>query len=397
MGEDASAVAGNLAPANGDAPGAQDTAPTRPRCAPMRIAIATDAWEPQVNGVVRTLRMTVDQMEARGHSLLLITPDRFLTVPMPGYSQIRLAVAPRGGTRRMLNGFAPDVVHIVTEGPIGWAARRWCRDRGIAFTTAFHTRFPDYLAVRTGVSPDWFWPVMRRFHRASSAVFVSTPRLRDELAYRGIANGRLWSRGIDTGLFHPDGPVDARLKRLPGPVLLSVGRVAAEKNLEAFLGADVPGSKVVVGDGPALAGLKQRYPHAVFLGALEGEALAAAYRAADVFVFPSHTDTFGLVMIEALACGVPVAGFPVPGPLDIVGATGRGPDNALPAPVGVLYDDLAAAILGALRLDRGVAAAYGRRFQWSACTDQFEAGLELARQEVQAAADRKARATVGRR
>lgn len=360
------------------------------RIAPMRIAIATDAWEPQVNGVVRTLRMTIRQLEARGHRIELIAPDRFLTMPMPGYGEIRLAIAPRGGTRRALRDFAPDVVHIVTEGPIGWAARRWCMDRPVAFTTAFHTRFPDYLAVRTGVSPDWFWPVMRRFHRASSGVFVSTPRLRDELAYRGIANGRLWSRGIDTGLFNPDGPADRRLKRLPGPVLLSVGRVATEKNLEAFLGADVPGSKVVVGDGPALASLKQRYPRATFLGALSGEALAAAYRAADAFVFPSLTDTFGLVMIEALACGVPVAAFPVPGPLDIVGATGRGPDNALPAPVGVLYDDLSAAILGALRLDRGVAAAYGRGFQWEACTDQFEAGLEQARLGAQAGVRRAA-------
>ncbi len=345
----------------------------------MKIAIATDAWEPQVNGVVRTLRMTIDQLEQRGHAIDLLTPDRFLTVPMPGYSEIRLAVAPRGGTRRALRAFAPDVVHIVTEGPIGWAARRWCIDNGIAFTTAFHTRFPDYLAVRTGVSADWFWPVMRRFHQPSAAVFVSTPRLRDELAYRGIANGRIWSRGIDTGLFRPDGPVDATIAHLPRPIMLSVGRVAAEKNLEAFLGAEVPGSKVVVGDGPALPLLKQHYPKALFTGALTGEALASAYRAADAFVFPSLTDTFGLVMIEALACGLPVAGFPVPGPLDIVGATGRGPDHELPAPVGVLYDDLAAAIDGALRLDRGTAADYGRSFQWERCTDQFEAGLEHAR------------------
>jgi len=349
--------------------------------ASMRIAIATDAWEPQVNGVVRTLRMTIRQMEERGHVIGMVTPDRFLTVPMPGYSEIRLAIAPRSGTRRALQGFAPDVVHIVTEGPIGWAARRWCIDRQVAFTTAFHTRFPDYAAVRTGMSADWFWPMMRRFHRPSSAVFVSTARLRDELAYRGIANGRIWSRGIDTGLFNPDGPVDERLARLPHPIMLSVGRVATEKNIEAFLEADMPGSKVVVGDGPALALLKRRYPQAVFTGALAGEALAAAYRAADVFVFPSLTDTFGLVMIEALACGLPVAGFPVPGPLDIIGATGRGPENILPAPVGVLYDQLDAAIDGALRLSRKAAADYGRSFQWTACTDQFEAGLRHAMQD----------------
>ncbi len=344
----------------------------------MKIAIATDAWEPQVNGVVRTLQTTVAQLIERGHSIELIAPDRFLTVPMPGYGEIRLAVAPRAGTRRALSRFAPDVVHIVTEGPIGWAARRWCMDSNVAFTTAFHTRFPDYLSVRTGVSPDWFWPVMRRFHRSSSAVFVSTPRLRDELAYRGIASGRIWSRGVDAELFHASGPVDEALARLPRPILLSVGRVSTEKNLDAFLGAEISGTKIVVGDGPALTSLKQRYPQAVFTGALSGEALARAYRTADVFVFPSLTDTFGLVMIEALACGAPVAGFPVPGPLDIVGATGRGPDGRLARAVGSLDDDLAQAISRALRVSRQAAADYGRAFHWSACTDQFEQGLEHA-------------------
>jgi len=345
---------------------------------PLRIAIATDAWEPQVNGVVRTLRMTVAQLEQRGHAVGLVTPNRFLTVPMPGYREIRLAVAPRAGTRRLLDRFAPDVVHIVTEGPIGWAARRWCIDRDVAFTTAFHTRFPDYAAVRTGLSADLFWPVMRRFHRPASAIFVSTGRLSDELAARGIGPARLWSRGIDTALFRPDGPVDERLARLPRPILLSVGRVAAEKNLDAFLGLDMPGSKVVVGEGPALTALKRRYPRAVFTGALTGEALASAYRAADAFVFPSLTDTFGLVMIEALACGVPVAAFPVPGPLDIIGPQGLGPEGDLPAPVGRLDEDLAAAITEALRLDRGAAACHGRAFRWDACTDQFEDGLRHA-------------------
>jgi glycosyltransferase involved in cell wall biosynthesis len=345
----------------------------------MRIAIATDAWEPQVNGVVRTLRMTIDQMRMRGHAIEMITPDRFLTVSMPGYSEIALAVVPRAGTRRALKAFAPDVVHIVTEGPIGWAARRWCIDRGVAFTTAFHTRFPDYLAVRTGVSADWFWPVMRRFHQPSAAVFVSTARLRDELAHRGINGGRIWSRGIDAALFHPEGERHAMLTALPGPVLLYVGRVAAEKNLGAFLGADVPGTKVVVGDGPALAQLRQIHPQALFMGALSGEELASAYRACDLFVFPSLTDTFGLVMIEALACGVPVAGFPVAGPLDIIGASGRGPDSTLAHPVGAVDDDLGAAIARGLSADRHAAADYGRSFRWERCTDQFEAGLEHAR------------------
>lgn len=344
----------------------------------MKIAIATDAWLPQVNGVVRTLVMTMQQLEERGHEIELIGPDRFLTVPMPGYGEIRLAVAPRTGMRRALKAFAPDVVHIVTEGPIGWAARRWCVDRAIPFTTAFHTRFPDYAAVRTGVSPDWFWPVMRRFHRPSSGVFVSTPRLRDELAGRGIGRSRIWSRGIDTSVFRADGPLHASLARLPRPILLSVGRVAAEKNLDAFLGAQVAGTKLVVGDGPALVPLKQQYPHAVFTGAISGAELAAAYRTADLFVFPSLTDTFGLVMIEALACGVPIAGFPVAGPLDIVGGRGLGPEDQLARPVGVLDDDIAVAIRAALGLERAAAADYGRSFQWSRCTDQFEAGLAEA-------------------
>ncbi|MGD9811227.1 MAG: glycosyltransferase family 4 protein [Sphingobium sp.] len=362
----------------------------------MKLAIATDAWAPQVNGVVRTLQMTIAQMQERGHAIEIIAPDRFLTVPMPGYGEISLAIAPRSGTRRALKAFAPDVVHIVTEGPIGWAARRWCIDKGVAFTTAFHTRFPDYLAVRTGVSPDWFWPVMRRFHRPAAAVFVSTPRLRDELAYRGIPTGRIWSRGIDTALFHAEGPRHEGMTHLPGPVLLYVGRVAAEKNLEAFLGADVIGTKVVVGDGPALAQLKQLYPHAVFTGALGGEDLASAYRAADVFVFPSLTDTFGLVMIEALACGLPVAGFPVPGPLDIVGAEGRGPEALLRQPVGSVDDDLATAIRRALRVDRRAAADHGSSFRWERCTDQFEAGLEHAWEALRSRTSEPGRASGAR-
>ncbi|MBB6124863.1 glycosyltransferase [Sphingobium subterraneum] len=346
----------------------------------MRIAIATDAWTPQVNGVVRTLLRTVEMLKARGHAIGLITPDQFLTMPMPGYSQIRLAVAPRAGCRRRLDALAPEVVHIVTEGPIGWSARRWCIDRGVPFTTAFHTRFPDYAAVRTGISAEYFWPVMRRFHRPSATVFVSTQRLKDELGYRGIAGAHLWSRGIDASLFHPDGAHHPALADLPRPLMLSVGRVASEKNLDAFLELDMPGTKIVVGDGPARAGLQKRYPAALFLGSLSGEALASAYRAADVFVFPSLTDTFGLVMIEALACGIPVAGFPVPGPLDVIGAAGHGPEDRLNEAVGALDDDLAQAIGRALGLRKRAAAPYGRSFDWERCTDQFVAGLEHALQ-----------------
>jgi glycosyltransferase involved in cell wall biosynthesis len=344
----------------------------------MRIAIATDAWVPQVNGVVRTLTTTVNQLLQRGYEVELIVPDQFVTVPMPGYPEIRLAVAPGIGTRRAMRAFAPDVVHIVTEGPIGWSVRRWCIQNAVPFTSAFHTRFPDYAAVRTGLSADWFWPLMRRFHALSSAVFVSTARLKEELDARGIPGGRIWSRGIDASLFNPDAPPLSALANLPRPLLLSVGRVSAEKNLEAFLSADVAGTKVVVGDGPALTDLKRRFPSAVFMGSLHGSALASAYRAADVLVFPSKTDTFGLVIIEAMACGVPVAGYPVLGPVDIIGKDGTGIDGALSHPVGALDQNLSAAIRQALTLDRAAVATFGRSFQWDACTDQFLSGLEHA-------------------
>lgn len=337
----------------------------------MRIAIATDAWFPQVNGVVRSISTTVGILMERGYEVEPITPDQFLTVPMPGYSEIRLAIAPRFAARRALKAFRPDVVHIVTEGPIGWTTRAWCKANGVRFTTAFHTRFPDYAAARTGISPDRFWPIMRRFHKSSSAVLVSTPRLGEELAGRGIDRARLWTRGIDKAVFHPEGDIHPALANLPKPILLSVGRVAVEKNLEVFLGLATPGTKVIVGDGPDLVMLKERYPDAVFLGALHAEALASAYRAADVFVFPSLTDTFGLVMIEALACGVPVAGFPVPGPLDVVGLNGRGPTDALTQPLGALDEDLAHAISNAAKMDRKVVAQYGASFDWNYSTDQF--------------------------
>jgi glycosyltransferase involved in cell wall biosynthesis len=342
----------------------------------MRIAIATDAWFPQVNGVVRSISTTVAILMERGYEVELITPDQFLTVPMPGYSEIRLAIAPRFAARRALKAFRPDVVHIVTEGPIGWTTRAWCKANGVRFTTAFHTRFPDYAAARTGISPDRFWPIMRRFHKSSSAVLVSTPRLGEELADRGIDRARLWTRGIDKAVFHPEGDILPALADLPRPVLLSVGRVAVEKNLEVFLGLATAGTKVIVGDGPDLAMLKERYPDALFLGALHAEELAGAYRAADVFVFPSLTDTFGLVMIEALACGVPVAGFPVPGPLDVVGLNGRGPTDALAHPIGALDEDLASAICGAAEMDRKVVAQYGASFDWNYSTDQFLGVLE---------------------
>jgi len=337
----------------------------------MRLAIATDAWFPQVNGVVRTLSATVCELDRRGHEVELITPQRFLTVPMPGYSSIRLAMAPRFGVRRMLEAYQPEVVHISTEGPIGWSARGWCLARGVPFTSAFHTRFPEYAAVRTGISAERFWPIMQRFHAPSRAVMVATERLGKELASRGVSQTRPWSRGIDHWLFRPAGEMHPVFAALPRPIMLNVGRVAPEKNLEAFLDARVAGTKVVVGDGPSLEEMKQRYPEVVFLGALAGEELAAAYRSADCFVFPSLTDTLGMVVIEALASGLPVAAFPVAGPLDIVGHNGRGPQDDMPFTAAAIEDDLTLAIEKALRLDRTAASVFGARFTWERATDQF--------------------------
>lgn len=345
----------------------------------MRIAIASDAWFPQVNGVVRTLAATVAELDRRGHEVELVTPERFLTMPMPGYAAIRLAVAPRFSARRILDAFEPEVVHISTEGPIGWSARGWCLARGVPFTTAFHTRFPDYASVRTGISAERFWPIMRRFHAPSRAVLTATPSLRAELAGRGFERLRPWTRGIDRWTFRPDGERHPQIDALPRPVLLNVGRVAPEKNLEAFLSADLPGTKVIVGDGPALEDLRNRFPDAVFTGALAGEELAAAYRSADCFVFPSLTDTFGLVVIEALACGVPVAGLPVTGPLDILGRDGRGAEGKLTQPAGALDHDLARAVRAALACPREGAVAAAHGFTWELATDQFLAAVSEAR------------------
>lgn len=344
----------------------------------MRLAIASDAWAPQVNGVVRTLTETISRLRSRGHQIELLTPDRFVNIPCPGYPEIRLAVAPRFSVRKILGRFQPDIVHISTEGPIGWSARAWCLKHDVPFTTAFHTRFPEYVAARTRLSPDLIWPIMRKFHARSKAVLTATQSLRDELESRGIRNTKLWSRGIDREMFHPAQPEHPRLKYLPKPVMLSVGRVAIEKNLEAFLDADVPGSKVIVGDGPARVALEARYPDVVFLGTRQGAELASIYASADIFVFPSKTDTFGLVIVEALACGVPVAGFPVQGPLDIIGAQGRGPHELLDRAVGCLNADLAQAIKGCVALNRGDAADYGAQYCWDACTDQFELGIAHA-------------------
>ncbi|MEI6486498.1 MAG: glycosyltransferase family 1 protein [Sphingomonadales bacterium] len=341
----------------------------------FKLTLVTDAWEPQVNGVVRTLATTVRLLQERGVRVQVISPDQFWSVPMPDYPEIRLALTTRRRVAKMIRAFAPDALHIATEGPLGWLARGWAKNNGMAFTTSFHTRFPDYVAARIGINPDRVWRVLRRFHASASAVMVATPRLAAELAEHGLTNTRLWSRGVDVDQFRPDAqphPVYAGLKR---PVALHVGRVAVEKNIEAFLAASWPGDKLVVGDGPALDQLQRRFPQAHFVGALHGPALASAYAGADVMAFPSRTDTFGLVMVEALASGTPVAGYPVPGPLDVIGRDGRGPDGRAPGRIGALAHDLSAAMHQALQARRADCVAQGRRYDWNVCVDQFLAAL----------------------
>ena len=333
----------------------------------MRIALVSDAWSPQVNGVVRTLATTVAELRRLGHVVDTITPDGFVTLPCPSYPEIRLSITPGRRLRQRLEAFAPDAIHVATEGPLGWAARRWCIGHGRPFTTSFHTRFPEYLAVRTRLPAELFWASLRRFHARAARIFVATPTLEAELRGRGITGLHRWERGVDLSLFGPTGDRLPEMAGLPGPVLLNVGRIAPEKNVEAFLAADLSGTKVVVGDGPARATLSQRYPAARFLGALHGDRLAAAYRSADALVSPSRTDTFGLVMAEALASGTPVAAFPVPGPMDVV------TDGA-----GVLDEDLGRAVRKALSLDRDAVAAAGQRFSWARCTAQFLDGLIAA-------------------
>ena len=340
----------------------------------MKIAIATDAWHPQVNGVVRSLATTVERLKRRGHEVLVVEPGMFKTIPCPTYSEIRLALRCGRPVAALLDRFEPDRVHVSTEGPIGWATRGWCLKRGRHFTTAFHTRFPDYVSIRTGIPAAWIWKLMRRFHGAAERTFAATVTLAQELEAHGIPHTHLWPRGVDLDQFSPGVCPHPALFRLPRPLLLSVGRVAVEKNIEAFLECTVAGSKVVVGDGPALESLMRRYPNVLFMGAKHGSELASCYAAADVFVFPSRTDTFGLVNIEALACGVPVAAYPVPGPLDIVGLDGRGVHGGARR-IGALDEDLGNAIRRALTADRTAAAAEARKYAWDHCTDLFEDGL----------------------
>ena len=325
----------------------------------MRIAIVTDAWSPQVNGVVRTLQSVRAELERQGHAVLVVSPDLFYSLPCPTYPEIRLALATTGAVGRMLEEFGPNAVHLATEGPVCLAARRWCLARDFPFTSAYHTQFPDYVAARTGVNPEWVWRYIQWFHWPAQAVLASTPSIAATLRAHDLTRIRHWGRGVDLSIFGSALP-DPFIRSLPGPVQLYVGRVAVEKNIEAFLASDHPGSKVVIGEGPARATLTQRFPHAHFQGPKFGAELAAAYAAADVFVFPSRTDTFGLVMIEALASGVPVAAYPVTGPVDV-----------LTPEVGAMDADLTQAIAAALTRDRAACRAYGQGFTWANSARQF--------------------------
>jgi glycosyltransferase involved in cell wall biosynthesis len=341
------------------------------RVPPMRrILIVTDAWMPQVNGVVRTLSTVVEELRKMGHVVEVIGPDRFRTMRCPTYQEIRLSLLPRRSLIRMIEAFNPDALHIATEGPLGQAARSWAKRTGLAFTTAFHTRFAEYIHARTGIP---VWPIyawMRRFHSAGQGTMVATPSLREELEARGFRNTRQWSRGVDLELFKP---FPRETWNLPGPIFLYVGRVAIEKNIGAFLDLDLPGSKVVVGGGPQLASLQRAYPKVLFTGPRHGEALARAYAGGDVFMFPSLTDTFGLVILEALACGTPVAAFPVTGPKDVLAGAG--------GVIGAVNADLRVAALEALTADRAACRTHAERYSWRACAETFLGYLVPMRQE----------------
>ncbi len=336
---------------------------------PMRIVLATDAWEPQVNGVVRTLSRTVAECRAMGHDVHIIEPSQFRTIAAPTYPEIRLALGAEEEIREKLRALEPEAVHIATEGPIGIATRRICVEWKLPFTTSYHTKFPEYISARFPVPVQVGYAYMKWFHKPSGRLMVATPTLKAELEEHGFKNISPWSRGVDTEQFNPGlEQIFAELggKDWPRPFWLNVGRVAVEKNIEAFLETDLPGTKIVVGDGPARADLESRYPEAKFLGARFGEELARCFRDADVFVFPSWTDTFGLVILEAMATGTPVAAYPAHGPIDIVPGS-----NA-----GAINEDLKVACMEALKCDRAATRAYAERFSWRASAEQFVENLQ---------------------
>ncbi len=333
----------------------------------LQIVIATDAWKPQVNGVVRTLETLGDILSRYGNDILYITPDQFRSIAAPSYPEIKLALLPNRKVAKLINDFQPDAIHIATEGPIGRAARRFCKRRRYPFTTSFHTRFPEYINERWGVPVGWGYAYMRDFHRDADAMMVATPGLMDELKTLGFSKMKLWARGVDLSAFTPGDAT--HLDRYPRPVWLYVGRIAVEKSIEDFLKIDLPGTKLIVGDGPQRAELAQKFKDAVFVGPKHGAELARYYQGADVFVFPSRTDTFGLVNVEALACGVPVAAYPVRGPLEILAGA--------PAGCGAMNEDLRAACLEALATRNAETCRnHAQNFSWEAAARQFVANLE---------------------
>lgn len=325
----------------------------------MKILIVTDAWAPQINGVVRTLETTRQTLETFGHEVDVLSPEGQRTLPCPGYSEIRLTMRPWRAVKNHFKGRQYDAIHIATEGPLGLAARHWCKRRGLAFTSSCHTRFPEYIRLRLPIPLGWSYAWLRWFHGAAERTMVRSPGQLSDLKARGFARLAVWPGAVDNNVFRPR---ERDALDLPRPIALYAGRVSTEKNLDAFLSLDLPGSKVVIGDGPALPALKKRYPQVHFTGYLKGEALAGAMASADVFVFPSLTDTLGLVNLEAMACGVPVAAFPAPGVSDLVVDGGN----------GALDPDLTQAIFRALAVDGEACIEFASQFSWETCTRRFE-------------------------
>jgi glycosyltransferase involved in cell wall biosynthesis len=324
----------------------------------MRVLVATDAWHPQVNGVVRTLGALARAARELGVEIEFLSPEGFWTCPLPTYPGLRLALPSRRSIADRIARASPDAIHIATEGPIGFAVRSYCMRRGRPFTTSYTTRFPEYISARSPLPQAWVYAVLRWFHSAASVTMVATPSLMSELSARGFGNLGMWTRGVDVELFRPDRAIDLGF---PRPIFMTVGRIAVEKNLEAFLSLELPGTKVVIGAGPQEPKLKRNYPDAKFLGMLDNGILAGHLAAADVFVFPSRTDTFGIVQLEALASGVPIAAFPVTGPKDVVA------DH----PIGVLHEDLRVACMEALHLSHDACRAFALGYSWKNSARQF--------------------------